>query len=70
MEGRVMPRVNLIKVIPVDGEALIMRSPGVLIRENERWSVIDPANNNDLIKGMTPAFRDRLIRHGLMEIVE
>lgn len=65
-----MPRISLTKRVTLAGKVIECRSPGILLREGERYSVIDPANNNELISGMTASFRDMLISKGLMEYID
>ena len=65
-----MPQVLLAKTVHINGQTILAWSPGIMVTENDRFTVIDPANNNELIRGMTPEFAAKLVDKGLMLMVE
>lgn len=63
-----MPRCWLSKDVKLNGQTVKARSPGVLLKCGDRWTVVDPSNDNVLIDGMTTGFKQRLIDKGLLYV--
>lgn len=65
-----MPRVRLQKKVSIAGQVVVAWSPGVLLQYGDRWTVVDPSNDNVLIDGMTGGFKQFLLDRGFMVILE
>lgn len=64
-----MPSCNLIRLLKLpDGQTVSAVRPGMLLSFGDRWQVIDPADNNVLIDGMTTQFKDWLIGKGWLTL--
>lgn len=63
-----MPRCWLKKQIYLGHQWIDGASPAILLKEGDRFSVIDPANNNELIRGMTKSFLATLQTKGLLTV--
>lgn len=63
-----MPRVRLTKIIPYAAQEIKLTHFCVMLKSNDRYTVIDLENDNVLIDGMTESFKQRLIDKGLLHV--
>ena len=59
-----MPIIALIKNITRDGQKTKAQHACVLMREGDKWSALDPENNNTLISGVSTNFLREEQRRG------
>jgi hypothetical protein len=64
-----MPAVVLTKIAFVNKQQVAAGAFGMMLKEGDRWTVIDLSNDNELIAGMTDSFKDTLIEKGLLRIL-
>lgn len=64
-----MPLAKIVKKIPLrDGTVHETRQVCVLVREGEKWGLLDPESNNELVKGATTNFLKKEIEAGRLEL--
>lgn len=52
-----MPLCRLIKkAYDRNGKEVLLNHAGVLLKEGNRWTILDPENNNELVKGASTRF--------------
>lgn len=63
-----MPAVFLAKTVHMNGQPVRAWHPALMVKFNDRNEVIDPSNNNVLVKGATDSFIQDLMRKDLLRM--
>ena len=63
-----MPLGQLVKHVVMDGQSTEYTQPCVLLQEKTLWTVLDPENNNELIKNVSTDFLRKEIEHGRLRV--
>lgn len=63
-----MPLGRLLKKAQtISGEEVILNHPCVVVKEGDRWTILDPENNNELVRGATTRFlRNEIVAQRLV----
>jgi len=66
---KAMPLGRLIKrAISPTGAQVLLSQACVVVKEGNRWTVLDPENNNELVRGATTEFLRKEIAAQRLEI--
>ena len=63
-----MPLAQLIQFVPINEQRVQLVCPCVLLKDGNKWCVLDPENNNELIKGATTDFIRNEIFKGRLKV--
>lgn len=59
-----MPLAHLLRTVQLRGVTVPTSQPGVLLREDDRFTFLDPQTDNELVRGATRAFIDHEVAQG------
>lgn len=63
-----MPTCTLFGERRIRGTMVKTMMRGVLLTEGDRFCILDPSSDNELVKGATPHFIQMLVDKGLLSI--
>lgn len=63
-----MPTCTMFQRMRIRGTEVVTMRRAVLLTEGERLCILDPSNDNELVKGATPHFIQMLVDKGWLKI--